>query len=89
MELLIRIRQFVSSCRHDLLLLSLVGWCQDLSLQLELMVVPDCSVWFFLADVSDIRGPHPFVLLHLVFDVLSLCFLLVLVGCPREVHLVQ
>ena len=37
-ELLVRIRQFVSSCRHDLLL-SVVGWCQDLCLQLELMVV--------------------------------------------------
>ena len=58
-------------------------------MQLELMVVPDWSVWFFLAYVSEIRGPHPFVLLHWVFDVLSLCFLLVLVGCPREVHLVQ
>ena len=34
-------------------------------------------------------GSTPFVLLHRVFDVLSLCFLLVLVGCPREVHLVQ
>ena len=39
-ELLIRVRQFVSSCRHDLPL-SLVGWCRDLCLQVELMVVLD------------------------------------------------
>ena len=37
-ELLIQVRQFVSSCRHDLFV-SLVGKCQDLCLQLELMVV--------------------------------------------------
>ena len=42
------------------------------------MVVLEWSVWFF-----EILGPHPFVLLHRVCDVLSLCFLLVLVGsCP-------
>ena len=44
---------------------------------------------FFLAYFSEIRGPHPFVLLRLIFDVPSLCFLLVLAGYPREVHLVQ
>ena len=48
------------------------------------MVVPGWSVWFFLAYVFEILGPHPFVLLHRVFDVLSLCFLVVLVG-PQEV----
>ena len=43
-------------------------------MQLELMVVLDWSVCFFLAYVSEIRCPHPFVLLHLVVDVLPLCF---------------
>ena len=38
------------------------------------------SVWFFLAYVFEVLVPHPFVLLRRVFDVLSLCFLLVLVG---------
>ena len=41
-----------------------------------------------------IRLPRFGVHIHLsfatrVFDVTSLCFLLVLVGCPREVHLAQ
>ena len=52
------------------------------------MVVLGWSVWFFLAYVFEILGPHPFVLLHRVFDVLSLCFLLESVG-PQEALRVQ
>ena len=44
---------------------------------------------FFLSFVFALRGPHPSVLRRRVLGVLSLCFLLVQVACPREVHLVQ
>ena len=54
------------------------------------MVVLDWSVWFFPRMRLRDFGVHiHFVLLRRVFDVLSLCFLLVLLGCPQEVHLVQ
>ena len=66
-----------------------LGSIRNCVLQLKLMVVVDGSVWFFFAYVSEIRGPHPFVRLQRVFDVLSLCSLLVPVSCPLEVHLVQ
>ena len=38
------------------------------------MVVLDWSVWFFLVYIFKIQGPHTFVLLHRVFDVLVAVF---------------